>query len=184
MKPYSIDCLYDYLLTPESVVLDCGGYEGNFSKQIYEKFKCKVIVFEPVSEFFGKIASPNPDKVFVHNVGIGDSTRIENFLINGDMSGLYSHKGNPTTVKIMSIRLVSDMVGTVDLLKLNIEGMEYEVLNEIIGGGIAKRFKNIQIQFHHLPYSEARIETIRKGLSWTHRQTFCEDYVWEGWTLK
>ena len=38
---------YEYDLSPDDVVIDIGAHEGEFSQQIYDKFKCKVIAIEP-----------------------------------------------------------------------------------------------------------------------------------------
>lgn len=38
----------DYPLDAESIVLDVGGYKGDFTALIHEKFNCRVFVFEPL----------------------------------------------------------------------------------------------------------------------------------------
>lgn len=182
MKPFSDACRFDYPLNKNSVVLDCGGYEGNFAYQIHDKFECRVIVFEPINKFYKSIRTN--DKISSHNIGVGGHTRDMLFSIQGDMSGAFVECNEPEKVHVVSIKLISDLVGFVDLIKLNIEGMEYEVLESMIDNGIVSRFKNIQVQFHRIPNSENIIPKIRERLSKTHFLTYGDDYIFENWELK
>jgi hypothetical protein len=76
-------------------------------------------------------------------------------------------------------------IETVDLLKLNIEGAEYDVLDRIIELNLLPHIKNIQIQFHRfVPDCERRRNVIRNYLSKTHTCVWNYDWIWEGWKLK
>jgi hypothetical protein len=71
----------------------------------------------------------------------------------------------------------------IDLLKVNIEGAEYDVLNHMIGAGLHKRIKNIQVQFHQIdgvPYG-VWYKEIEKHLSLTHTRTWHYPFCWESW---
>lgn len=46
------DLQFNYNLTNESIVIDAGGYEGEFTNNIYSKFNCTVHVFEPVRSMY------------------------------------------------------------------------------------------------------------------------------------
>jgi hypothetical protein len=35
-----------------SLVMDLGGYIGNFTESIYSRYNCKVMVFEPVNRYY------------------------------------------------------------------------------------------------------------------------------------
>ena len=39
----------DYDLNEDSIVFDVGGYRGDFTSAIFNKYNCNVYVFEPVS---------------------------------------------------------------------------------------------------------------------------------------
>ena len=43
---------YDYYLSKSSLVFDVGGYHGEFSEKIYDKYKCYIHIFEPYPDFF------------------------------------------------------------------------------------------------------------------------------------
>ena len=58
---------FDYELNSDSLVIDLGGYKGQWTSDIYARFNCRVLVFEPVAQFAASIAqrfrhNPNPDK--------------------------------------------------------------------------------------------------------------------------
>lgn len=74
----------------------------------------------------------------------------------------------------------------VDLIKINIEGGEYDLLEHLLSSGMVKRFKNIQVQFHEdvIPKAEARMRKIHDELSKTHRVTFQKIFIWENWEIK
>ena len=70
----------------------------------------------------------------------------------------------------------------VDLLKLNIEGEEYSLLESLIENNELKRFSDIQIQFHNfIDNAEQRRDFIRKTLSKNFTLEYDFKFVWEGW---
>jgi hypothetical protein len=72
-----------------------------------------------------------------------------------------------------------------DLLKINIEGGEYEVLPRLISTGVIKGVDNLQLQFHKLgPESESQMTAIQLQLSMTHELTWRYRWVWENWKRK
>lgn len=96
------------------------------------------------------------------------------------------------STKIEKIRLVNinDIldkykIKVVDLLKLNIEGGEYDLLEYLIETDMIKKFKNIQVQFHRSVNAfEARANRIQQALRGTHKLTYQYPFVWENWSLK
>ena len=71
------------------------------------------------------------------------------------------------------------------LLKINIEGGEYDLLDELIASGIIGRIRNIQVQFHDfIEESDDRMAEITNRLSATHKTTFSYRYVWDNWERK
>ena len=74
---------------------------------------------------------------------------------------------------------------TVDLMKVNIEGGEYELLEHLIAKGLVPRIRNIQVQFHEdvIPRAARRMERIQSSLAKTHHLTWQERFIWENWEL-
>lgn len=194
MKPFAEALRYEYPLTSKSVVFDCGGYEGNFAHAIGERYGCDVYCFEPVSEFFSRVCDrvaplglDGKARIRVYKHGIGAITRQEDFHIQNDSTGVYAGAERVERCEIRAIDQVMSDLGLdhVDLLKLNIEGMEFEVLEMILEKGLAPCFTDIQVQFHPivLDYNQ-RYHAISDGLSKTHELTYHAPWCWENWTLR
>lgn len=66
-----------YDLGVDSVVMDIGGYEGQWASDIYAMYRCKVHVFEPVQEYYNTIKNrfaKNPD-IIVNCFGLSEKTQ-------------------------------------------------------------------------------------------------------------
>ena len=76
-------------------------------------------------------------------------------------------------------------ISKVDLIKINVEGGEYSLLERMIDKQIIENFKNIQVQFHKFfPNSAQRRNAIRNALSKTHFITYDYPFIWENWQRK
>jgi FkbM family methyltransferase len=76
-------------------------------------------------------------------------------------------------------------VNCVDLLKINIEGGEFEVLPALIEAGMIDRVRYFQVQFHNfVPGATAKLVAIRMALAKTHVEMWNYPFVWESWALK
>lgn len=180
---------YNYKLTANDLVLDCGFFRGDFSRNILDLFGCKIIAFEPCKAFFdaGKERFKDEPRLELLPCGIGASAREETFHIQGDSTGLFAHADDIETVQIISFLdfLKTRNIKKVDLLKLNVEGMEYELLEQIIELGCFDLFPRIQVQFHHtVPGYVARYEAVRKELLKHYNLTFEITFVWEFYDKK
>ena len=121
--------------------------------------------------------------VTILNAGLGGSMRVENFHVQNDSTGIYAGAPDVEKVMILSVREILPRE-RIDLLKLNVEGMEYEILESLLDSGSAARFANIQVQFHTVaPDWKARYDAIAEGLSKTHEITWRAPWVWENWKL-
>lgn len=202
MKPFTESMRYEYPLTPDSVVIDAGCYEGNFAKVISEKYGCHVLAFEPIKAMADFAASRLAifPKVRVFTLGIGGRTRTERFAHKGDMTGITSDGCTSEEVNIRDIvEVLEEFTETpvsmpglhctvatpIALLKLNVEGCEFEILERILDAGLAHRFRHIQVQFHPVVHDyEARHQRIRDRLSETHELQYDAPWCWTGWKLK
>jgi FkbM family methyltransferase len=183
MKTFTESLRYDYPeLRPESIVFDVGYHKGTFSKLILEKHPCQIHAFEPVEEFRG---SPSSSSISLHPFAIGGSTRLDQFKIKGDMTGLYSEGTSiPISVESITDFRVRNRIESVSLLKLNCEGMEYEILEQILLHDHPRQYHNIQVQFHPVfKDSSQRYVKIRERLLQTHDLTFCEPFIWENYRV-
>lgn len=186
---YSENLRYTYPLTPDSLVLDCGGYEGNFARLINERYGCRVVVFEPISEFITqicKLAPSDNERITLVHAGVGAWERNADFAIHGAMSSAVVYSPSDSKQRVRIIRL-ADWIGSqrIDLLKLNIEGMEYEVIADLLTECKMKQITHLQVQFHKRKESDEQLHRVmRNELLRTHKLVYDYPFVWEGYTLR
>ncbi len=177
---------YDYDLNSESLVIDLGGYKGQWTSDVYARYNCRVLVFEPVKAFAERIEKrfrKNP-KIQVFRLALGATRRPEIIALNEDQSSVYRTGPAKEIVQFEDVAAFfsNRAINGIDLMKVNIEGGEYELLPRLLETGLIKRIKNIQIQFHDVGAgSEARMKEICSELSKTHRPTYQYKFVWENW---
>lgn len=178
----------DYALNPSSVVYDVGGYVGDWAADIYSKYKCNIEIFEPVQEFADKIERrfAGKAKIHVHVVGLADKNH--KVIIAYDGASSSTHKSSKDGEKIQLIKAADFIKGRhkkIDLMKINIEGDEYQLLEHLIKSGYIKKIDNVQVQFHDfVPNAKNRRAKIRKELSRTHHLTYSYPWIWENWRLR
>lgn len=178
-----------YPLTQRSMVLDVGGLKGEWSQRIYCRYGCKIDIFEP-HPYLAEAARfhfASTQKVRVFEFGWGN--KDERMTLYGDdiYASLYSNKNaTPHEVLIMKAsEIINKHYQTIDLLKINIEGAEYEVLPDLIANCDMTKILNIQVQFHNNREGHQRMrERIQRALAVTHRQEWNYDYLYESWTVK
>ena len=161
---------------------------SNWAKELWWKYGCRIFVFEPVKKFAHDIAmNLHPEMtgaVTIINRGLGSYPRWEAFSVHGDSTGAFSKNGPFETVEILAIGPIIESWPEIALLKLNVEGMEYEILEALIAQDLMPRIVNLQVQFHRIPGSDRLIEEITQGLKQTHELVYHEPYCWEGWKRK
>jgi FkbM family methyltransferase len=178
----------EYPLTRDSVVLDVGGYEGNWAWQIHERYGCVIHVFEPVGIFADKIEQRfrGRENVHVHRYGLADKTSRAVISINNDSSSVHKSKGEPCEIELRQAsdvfsELNLDRTG-VDLIKINIEGCEYELVTHLATSGAIKHIRDIQVQFHDfVPEAARRMHEVHQHIEKTHELTWQYRFVWDNW---
>lgn len=176
-------------LNPSSIVFDLGGYEGQWASDIYSMKKCNVYVFEPYIPFFNKIKhrfQQNQDiKVFPFGLGAEDKQDL--ISIDADATSTFKKGDEQSQIEIRDIEdfLRKEKLEKIDLMKINIEGGEYDLLSKLLASDLAKNVSNLQIQFHDfVPNATDRMEEIQRQLAKTHELTYQYSFLWENWSLK
>lgn len=181
----------DYPLTAESVVFDLGGYHGDFASAINERYGSSVYLFEPVSEFYKKCLArfhDNP-KIICLNYGLSSENGWMDIGVAENASSFASPHATGV-VQPVQVRSVVECIrelkiNKIDLMKINIEGGEFEVIPAMIESGSIKMVSNLQIQFHNfVDQATLRRDDIRKKLAETHTEMWNYEFVWESWSLK
>jgi len=179
----------DYPLERGSLVFDVGGFKGQWASDIYGRFACRVVVFEPVPEFAAGICrrfEMNPD-IEVFAFGLGGQTRDAALWVRGDNSSLFGHGAGATSVRLVSAAefFREQALREVDLMKINTEGGEYELLDHLIATGLIARIANLQVQFHDaIPDATALRDAIHSRLRVTHECRWCYPCIWESWSRR
>jgi len=180
---------YNYDLNSDSLVMDMGGYKGQWASDIYARYNCRVLVFEPVklfAEAIEKSFRKNP-KIEVFRLALGATRRQDTIALNEDGSSVYRTGPAKEIIQFedAAVFFSDRAINSVDLMKVNIEGGEYELLPRLLETGLVKRIKNIQIQFHDVEIGAARrMEEICRDLSATHEPTYQYRFVWENWVRR
>ncbi|WP_430816959.1 FkbM family methyltransferase [Carboxylicivirga sp. RSCT41] len=147
---------------PDSVVYSFGiGQDISFDTSLIKKYACSVYGFDPTPKSIewvkaqGEISNFN----FVP-VGISDKTgELEFFLPQNDkhvsgslVDNTVTNSENTIKVPVKDLKTIAGELGhqTIDVLKMDIEGAEYDVIPGIIESGIDIR--QILIEFHHRLY--------------------------------
>lgn len=180
---------YNYDLNENSIVFDVGGYEGEFTQKIYDKYQANIHVFEPVNHFHQIISNKfkNNSKIVIIPAGLSNKEQTAHISLEADASSVVKDSKNSEEIRLIDIKQYIEVnkIPHIDLIKLNIEGGEYDLLERIIEMDFLKNCKNLQIQFHNFfPDAPERREKIREILQKTHRCTYEYFFVWENWELK
>lgn len=177
---------FDFDLNDESLVLDLGGFQGQWASDIYSRYKCRILVFEPVKMFADKISErfKNNTAIEVFCIALGAKKRKEIIGLCQDGSSTFNKAATKETIEFEDVKdfLVDHNIKDIDLIKINIEGGEYELLTRLVETGLIKNIKQMQIQFHDVGQdSELQMRKICSELTKTHRPTFQYKFVWENW---
>lgn len=181
-----------YEINDQCIVFDIGGYEGQWASDIYSMYRCKIHIFEPVISFAENIKKrfKNNSDIIIHQFGLSDDNKNVEISIKDDSSSIIKHernKNNTCIVKLVSVEefFRENNIKKIDLVKINIEGAEYELLEHLLDKGYIKNIINIQVQFHSFfPNAEKRMLNIQKRLMETHELTYQYRFVWENWRIK
>ncbi|WP_164921024.1 FkbM family methyltransferase [Thermosynechococcus vestitus] len=182
----------DYPLTSDSLVIDVGAYRGDFANAIYEQFGCRVLLFEPVAEFYAYCverfrAIP---RIEVYGYGLGTNDALLPIEVKGDGSSFISFVQPHTPQRQACIKRADRVfeelaLKQIDLMKINIEGGEYDLLELLISSGWIRRIRFLQIQFHNFfPEAPERRQAIRAKLGASHEEMWNYEFVWESWVLR
>lgn len=178
----------DYDLDENSVVFDLGGYKGQWSSDIYSKYCCFIHIFEPIEEFAEKIENKftKNKKITVHKFGLSSKNEITKIYLSSDSSSIFKSGSDCRDICLVkAIDFIKECsFQKIDLMKINIEGGEYELLEHLINEEFVKNIVNIQVQFHDfVPNAEQRMVQIQERLQATHFLTYQYPFVWENWKL-
>ena len=156
-----IDKKYKYHdLTRDSVVIDIGGFKGEWALHISKKYGCKVHIFEPVRSNYYAILKKSwwRRNISLHRLAISDKTGTIEFFLTPNADGHTTIDRSKTSKKKKVKKILTKSItlekflndknlSRVDLIKMNCEGAEIQILNSI-DSQLAKKIKQITFSGH------------------------------------
>lgn len=186
--------LHEASIDAQSIVLDVGAYTGEWAQHLAERYDPYILAFEPDPQNYAtlqKKAAINP-KLTPIPYGLGDKDEVVQISISSMGSSIFNNPNAQTTkntaeAQIHAIDSAWKMLSLskVDLMKINIEGAEFPLLERMIECDMLKSVDSFMIQFHEWhPGAYHRRRRIRKALSKTHNCVWDYHFVWEKWDRK
>lgn len=145
-------------LNQNSIVYSFGiGEDISFSRSLIEKYNCKVYGFDPTPKSIHWVhKQQKPERFQFFDYGIDRVSGLTNFHLpkNPDyVSGSIIEQSNVLSDQYIQVKMksLSDIVKDlghqmINILKLDIEGAEYDVLDNVMDSGII--IDQILVEFH------------------------------------
>lgn len=163
-QDYAID-----LGTKRPRILDCGANVGMATLWFALRWpEARIEAFEPNPEAVAALrrtldANDLDTRVTLHPVAVGRSEGTATLAADRGRgasltASLAPGRGKGTATHEVPVRRLSDFVGEgADLLKLDVEGLELDVLGEVRASGALDRIGAIVCEVHHDPVRRPRI---------------------------
>ncbi len=176
----------DYRFNPSSnrpVIVDCGSNIGLSVLYFKREFpECKVTAFEPDPATFAllqrNVASNGMSGVALHNQAVCGARGEFDFFHDPAHPGsvvmsLRPECGLGHREKVEGV-LLSDFINEdVDLLKVDVEGAELDVVEELVRADKLRRIDQIIVEYHPALFPK------RDGLSWLQETLDQNGFKWE-----
>jgi FkbM family methyltransferase len=158
---------YEFKSTVQApVIIDCGGNIGLSAIWFSQNYPgCRLTVLEADPAVADKL------RCNLSRAGFGD-TKVENlavwtenteipFSATGMDNGRIDPEGGQTVRTIDVVDLIPDQV---DLMKIDIEGAEFDVIDRMIDTGVIDRVRNLAVEFHPSRSTLGRMMTLFERL--------------------
>lgn len=168
--PYGGWPVIDGTLSDNSVVYSFGiGEDISFDVGIIGKFDCNVWGFDPTPKCANWIERQNlPSRFHFHQIGLDSKEGMVEFFPPANPEHV-SYSASPgagqdksgISAPVKPVEMIMKELGhtSIDVLKMDIEGFEYRVLEAILTTTV--RPKQLLVEFHHGMYGNERHQTIR-----------------------
>ncbi len=159
--------IFDNFLNEELTIVDLGACQGEFINSIEELFKVKKAVLVEVNlSNFNTLEDKPHIKKYYNAIGVNDGDSI---VFNIDPNSPYNASeyfnyfdGVQQEVKTISLETIckENNIDFIDILKIDIEGTEYEIL-ENISDDLLNKIDQITVEFHEFVNPELKPRTIK-----------------------
>lgn len=173
------------------IFLDVGCHYGETLDEVIKKKHNfdKIYAFEPSIENFNILQKYNSDIVSIHNIGLSNIEEVVNLYDAGSGgASIYSDKcdlDNPNKIeKITLIKASEWIIQNLDLndiiyLKLNCEGSECDIIDDLLDNNIYDRINHVMIDFdvRKIPSQQNRENEILYKLKDKKNWNRCENVM-------
>jgi FkbM family methyltransferase len=140
-------------------IIDCGsniGLSVLFFKRLYPQ--ASIIAFEPDAETFSmlkrNVENNRLSDVVLHNCALSDREGEITFYKDAESSGsplmsTCNERIIGTPTKVAATRLSPFVTGTIDLLKVDVEGAEHSLMTDLATTGRLALVRQIHLEYHH-----------------------------------
>ncbi len=165
----SLKCLFkeifllnDYLCeldgdTPK--IIDCGANIGMAIFYFKKRYpNCHIKAYEPNPNAFRllekNVTQNNLKNVQLFNIGLSDQNGTVDFFLSNDkgtlLGSLLQERGGENKISVQA-KTLSSLIkdDQIDLIKIDIEGAEIQVIDDLVQAKKIKNCKNYIIEYHH-----------------------------------
>ncbi len=170
-------------ISVDDIAIDCGANIGNVTEKMAEK-GATVYAFEPNPYAFNLLKEKfaNHPNVHCYNQGVWDKEgemplylhehSDEDEIKWSTGSSLVSSKKNIRTDKFVLVKIIDiaqfieSLATPIKLLKLDVEGVEVEIINKLIDEKIYKKINHIVVETHEnkMPELKEKTNLLRKRI--------------------
>jgi FkbM family methyltransferase len=164
-------CICPEELSPSSIVYSVGvGEDISFDRELIQRFRVAVHAFDPTPRSIEWLKDQKlPAEFLFHAYGVANFDGRARFSppSNPDHVShtmLQRDGGRPAIeVQVYRLSTIMNMLGhtQIDLLKMDVEGAEYAVINDLINSRIG--VKQLLVEFHHR-WPEIGIEKTKRAI--------------------
>lgn len=146
------------LISPDSIIYSFGvGTDISFDLEMIRRYTVRIHAFDPTPKSINWLESQDiPDNFIFHPFGIAAKNgKIDLFLpenenfVSGSILPEMIPASSKITVEVLDLLSIMKILNHnhIDILKMDIEGAEYEVIQNIIDNNI--QINQLLIEFHH-----------------------------------
>lgn len=161
---------YNYSgISNDDLVIDIGSYQKEWGNEMIKRYGCKVESFEALDN--------RAAWTYDGEIAMGGQFYYTSMFDKGQLGEVKKYK---------CVDIAPYLQSEIAVLKMNIEGAEYELLAYIIEKGLHKNIRNLQVQFHQIDGFgwQQGYDYIHDELLKTHELTWRYPFCWENWQRK
>ncbi len=187
--------VYTGLISNDPIFLDLGAFKGNWSREMVTRYGGSAHLFEIQPNLIKNLKDDfaNTPNCTVHPFGLAPKDELIDVGSYDDCEGFSLTKqksfgiSNKVQLKSFLDFVLQNNIDEIDVCKINIEGAEYDLLENMIENNLHMLCRNIQVEFHRqypVPDWHKRYNKIRAALSKTHATTLDYYFSWQNWCRK